>query len=91
MTVSPPVLMASSARPSTVSRPDASNAPMSSVRNHPGSANGSCSGGLRYPRASVAPPITMRPGPESVSSIRISTPSSGTPSYTQPPEVSLEP
>ncbi len=46
-TVSPPVLIASSARPSTCSTPESSTAPMSSVRNQPDSANGSGSAGLR--------------------------------------------
>ena len=46
-TVNPPVLIASSARPSTVSTPASSTAPRSSVRNQPGSANGSGSTGLR--------------------------------------------
>ena len=73
-TVSPPVLIASSTRPRTVSTPESSTAPTSSVRNQPGSTNGSGSTGLRYPLASVAPPSTTRP-----SSMRTSTPSSGTP------------
>ena len=46
-TVSPPVLIASSTRPRTRSTPESSTAPMSSVRNQPGSANGSGSTGLR--------------------------------------------
>ena len=45
-TVNPPVLIASSARPSTVSTPE-STAPRSSVWNQPGSANGSGATGLR--------------------------------------------
>ena len=90
-TVRPPVLIASSARPSTVRWFDSSSAPTSSVWNQPGSPNGSGLGGLRYPFASVVPPIEMRPAHHRQWRRCVPAPRPGRPSYTQPPAVSLDP
>ena len=87
-TVSPPVLIASSARPSTRQHPRTHpRRQRHRSRNQPGSANGSGFGRIAVTlgdgRAAECNPT--------VESMRTRTPSSGTPSYTQPPAVSLIP
>src|SRR5699024_7003622 len=86
--VSPPTLNASSSRPRIRSRPSRSICPASSVRNQPSRSKARCPGAFLYPSASCGPASQTRPSSSSTSTV---TPSSGTPSYTQPPAVSLIP
>src|SRR3954469_14681082 len=83
-TFSPPVLIMSARRPSTISRPSAANSPRSPVANHP-----SMKGLLpsRYERNNIGHRRWISP----CSSMSNSTPSSGRPSYTTPLPVSVMP
>src|SRR5680860_1403646 len=87
-TLMPPETTTSSTLPSTCNRPSSSSRPRSEVTNHPSFST--CvvrSGRPSYPSNSTGPARRTRPSAE----IATATPSRATPSYTQPPQVSLMP